>query len=204
MDAILLVGGFGTRLQPLIITRPKLLILLANMPFVERSARWLCDAGIDHIILNLHYNAEQFMSYFVRLSLPTDYLQAHRDILSRIVHIPLAGKEVTPGVWMEDGVSITESAVIRLPIILGQGVTIAAGATDGPTVVLGSQVAIGEDAMIEDSVIWDRTYIHRYAIVQGSILGRGCEISGTVQEQICENYTRIASRRRRLKTSKAA
>ena len=72
MDAILLVGGFGTRLQPLTKTRPKPMIPLANVPFVARTAQWLCDAGVDHIILSLHYNADQFMSYFSQLSLNVD------------------------------------------------------------------------------------------------------------------------------------
>lgn len=45
MDAILLVGGFGTRLLPLTKTRPKPLIPVANMPFVERTVRWLTDAA---------------------------------------------------------------------------------------------------------------------------------------------------------------
>jgi mannose-1-phosphate guanylyltransferase len=64
MDAILLVGGFGTRLMPLTKTRPKPLIPLANVPFVERKVRWLRDADVDHIILSLHYNAEQLCPTF--------------------------------------------------------------------------------------------------------------------------------------------
>lgn len=72
MDAILLVGGFGTRLLPLTKTRPKPLIPLANVPFVERSIRWLRDAGVDHVILSLHYNAEQFQTYFDQRPLGVD------------------------------------------------------------------------------------------------------------------------------------
>ncbi len=64
MDAILLVGGFGTRLLPLTRALPKPLIPLANVPFVERTVRWLHAAGADNIILSLHYNAEQFIDYF--------------------------------------------------------------------------------------------------------------------------------------------
>lgn len=79
MDAILLVGGFGTRLLPLTKTRPKPLIPLVNMPFVERTVRWLRDAGIDHVILSLHYNADQFKDHFAQLPLDIDISFAVED-----------------------------------------------------------------------------------------------------------------------------
>ncbi|HOF88250.1 MAG TPA: NDP-sugar synthase [Armatimonadota bacterium] len=66
MDAILLVGGFGTRLMPLTQRLPKPLIPLANIPFVERQIAWLREAGVDHVILSLHYNAELFQRYFAQ------------------------------------------------------------------------------------------------------------------------------------------
>ena len=64
MDAILLVGGFGTRLMPLTKHRPKPLMPLANVPFTERTIAWLAAAGIDHVILSMHYNTEQFIAHF--------------------------------------------------------------------------------------------------------------------------------------------
>jgi NDP-sugar pyrophosphorylase family protein len=64
MDAILLVGGFGTRLMPLTKHRPKPLMPLANVPFTERTIAWLAAAGIDHVILSMHYNTAQFIEHF--------------------------------------------------------------------------------------------------------------------------------------------
>ena len=39
MEAIILVGGLGTRLRPLTHTIPKPLLPLANIPMVERMIR---------------------------------------------------------------------------------------------------------------------------------------------------------------------
>ncbi|MHB9025731.1 MAG: sugar phosphate nucleotidyltransferase [Armatimonadota bacterium] len=64
MDAILLVGGFGSRLMPLTKHRPKPLMPLANIPFTERTIAWLGAAGIDHVILSVHYNTAQFIEHF--------------------------------------------------------------------------------------------------------------------------------------------
>ena len=69
MDAIVLVGGFGTRLLPLTEARPKPFIPLVNVPFVERTVRQLAEIGVKHVILSLHYNAEQFIDHFSRLAL---------------------------------------------------------------------------------------------------------------------------------------
>ena len=69
MDAILLVGGFGRRLMPLTKHRPKPLMPLANIPFTERTIAWLAAAGIDHVILSVHYNTAQFVEHFSRKNL---------------------------------------------------------------------------------------------------------------------------------------
>ncbi len=69
MDAILLVGGFGTRLMPLTKHRPKPLMPLANIPFTERTIAWLAAAGVDHVILSVHYNTAQFIEHFTRKAL---------------------------------------------------------------------------------------------------------------------------------------
>jgi len=79
MDAILLVGGFGTRLMPLTKTVPKPLIPLANVPFLERTVIWLRDHGIDHVILSLYYNAEQFTEHFLRTDLGVEISFAVED-----------------------------------------------------------------------------------------------------------------------------
>jgi mannose-1-phosphate guanylyltransferase len=79
MDAILLVGGFGKRLLPLTQSTPKPLIPLANMPFVERQVAWLRDAGVDHVILSLHYNAERFRAHFARQAWGIDISFAEED-----------------------------------------------------------------------------------------------------------------------------
>ncbi len=73
MDAIVLVGGFGTRLLPLTAVVPKPLIPLANVPFVERMVHWLRGAGVSHVILSLYYNAEQFIDHLSARSLGVEF-----------------------------------------------------------------------------------------------------------------------------------
>ncbi|MBC8076251.1 MAG: NDP-sugar synthase [Chloroflexales bacterium] len=60
MDAVILVGGLGTRLRPLTCNRPKPLLPLANRPFIERVLLSLRDQGVRRAILAVQYLGEQF------------------------------------------------------------------------------------------------------------------------------------------------
>ena len=63
MEAIILVGGLGTRLRPLTKTIPKPLLPLANIPMVERMILNLPEK-IDTVILAVSYGLEQMLEYF--------------------------------------------------------------------------------------------------------------------------------------------
>lgn len=60
MKAVILVGGFGTRLRPLTINTPKPMIPLVNQPFIEHMLENLRDQGITEAILAVQYLAERF------------------------------------------------------------------------------------------------------------------------------------------------
>lgn len=60
MKALLLAGGFGTRLRPLTLTRPKHLLPIANRPHIEHVFDLLMAHGIEEIVLTTSYLAEAF------------------------------------------------------------------------------------------------------------------------------------------------
>ena len=53
MDAIILVGGQGSRLRPLTLTRHKSLIPVGNQPALDRLLDWLAGYGIERAVLAL-------------------------------------------------------------------------------------------------------------------------------------------------------
>ena len=63
MEAIILVGGLGTRLRPLTHTIPKPLLPLANIPMVERMIRNLPEV-FDTAILAVNYGLNDMKRYF--------------------------------------------------------------------------------------------------------------------------------------------
>lgn len=60
MKALLLAGGFGTRLRPLTETRPKHLLPIVNRAHILHVFDLLTRYGIDEVILTTSYLAEAF------------------------------------------------------------------------------------------------------------------------------------------------
>jgi mannose-1-phosphate guanylyltransferase len=63
-DAVILVGGMGTRLRPLTLSAPKPMLPTAGVPFLTHLIARIRDAGISHVVLGTSYRAEVFESYF--------------------------------------------------------------------------------------------------------------------------------------------
>lgn len=63
-EAVLLVGGEGTRLRPLTLTTPKPLLPVAGLPFLTHQLAALRQAGVDHVVLATSYRAEIFEETF--------------------------------------------------------------------------------------------------------------------------------------------
>ncbi|GFR76970.1 mannose-1-phosphate guanyltransferase beta [Elysia marginata] len=59
MKALILVGGYGTRLRPLTLSIPKPLVEFGNKPMLFHQLEALVDAGVKHIVLAVSYRAEQ-------------------------------------------------------------------------------------------------------------------------------------------------
>jgi mannose-1-phosphate guanylyltransferase len=58
MKALILVGGFGTRLRPLTLTLPKPLVEFANKPMIQHQVEALAAAGVTNIVLAVNYRPE--------------------------------------------------------------------------------------------------------------------------------------------------
>lgn len=50
--ALILVGGYGTRLRPLTLSRPKPLVEFANKPILLHQIEALVDAGVTQVVLS--------------------------------------------------------------------------------------------------------------------------------------------------------
>ena len=58
MQAVVLVGGEGTRLRPLTLTQPKPALPLVDRPFIGYMVEWLGRHGIDEVVMACGFRAE--------------------------------------------------------------------------------------------------------------------------------------------------
>jgi mannose-1-phosphate guanylyltransferase len=58
MQAVILVGGQGTRLRPLTSTVPKPVVTLVDRPFISFMLEWLREHGVDDVIVSCGFLAD--------------------------------------------------------------------------------------------------------------------------------------------------
>jgi mannose-1-phosphate guanylyltransferase len=64
MKAVVLVGGFGTRLRPLTLTTPKPMLPIGRVPMVERIVERLVAGGVTEVVLALGFRTEVFQEAY--------------------------------------------------------------------------------------------------------------------------------------------
>ena len=64
MEAIILAGGFGTRLKSVINDCPKPMAPINGRPFLEILLKNLSNKGFKRVILSLHYQSEKIRNHF--------------------------------------------------------------------------------------------------------------------------------------------
>lgn len=64
MKAVVLVGGFGTRLRPLTLSTPKQMLPVVNRLMIERVVEHLGRHGVDTAILALGYRPDAFVDAY--------------------------------------------------------------------------------------------------------------------------------------------
>jgi len=77
LEAIMLVGGKGTRLRPLTLSAPKPLLPTAGVPFLAHQLARAAECGITHVVLATSYRAEMFTEAFgdgAQFGLAFDYV----------------------------------------------------------------------------------------------------------------------------------
>ncbi len=77
VDAVILVGGQGTRLRPLTLSAPKPMLPTAGLPFLTHMLSRIAAAGIEHVVLGTSYKPGVFESELgdgSKLGLQIDYV----------------------------------------------------------------------------------------------------------------------------------
>jgi NDP-sugar pyrophosphorylase family protein len=97
--------------------------------------------------------------YWIDMGNREQYLQVHKDALDGGVSLK------TSPIKNAEGLSIVP------PVLIGENCLIATNARIGPYAVLGKECSVGNNTVVENSVLWDGVTVGSDCTVRRSILG---------------------------------
>jgi mannose-1-phosphate guanylyltransferase len=117
--------------------------------------------------------------YWLDIGTPERYLQGTFDILEGNVRTPvleLLGEDFKA---VADGAELVGRVIP--PAVLGRGVRVAEGAHVGSLVVLGDGVSVGAGAVIERAVVLHGSEVGPGCLLRNCIVSAGCDIGAQTQ-----------------------
>ena len=72
--AMVLAAGLGLRLRPLTERTPKPLIPVAGKPLIDYVLDRLANAGVERVVVNVHWQADKLRAYLGARSKPQETL----------------------------------------------------------------------------------------------------------------------------------
>lgn len=120
-------------------------------------------------------NGMETAAYWLDAGTLPNYIKAHVDALERRARIRMPGFEKEPGVWLGPGSRVASGAVVRPPVLIGDG-TVVEESVVGPGVVLGGNTLVGESVRIERTVALGGNVLEPDASVSDCILDEGARV----------------------------
>ncbi|MFC9738483.1 nucleotidyltransferase family protein [Streptomyces noursei] len=69
-QAVVLAGGFGSRLRPLTRTRPKTMVEVHGIPILRHQLDWLAESGVEQVVVSAGHLAPVIGDYLAAHQLP--------------------------------------------------------------------------------------------------------------------------------------
>ncbi len=104
------------------------------------------------------------------------YLQAHRDVLDNRVKVETGGFRFDSNVVIGNNCDIDPTALIVGPALIGDFVKVGPGARILPYSVVGENVRIGSDTVIDGAILYDHAFLGEEVRLRSAIVGRSADI----------------------------
>jgi mannose-1-phosphate guanylyltransferase len=111
-------------------------------------------------------------AYWLDMGTPEKYLRLNHDLL--MGRAPSLFKST--GDVQTSGSRIDPSAIIKAPVLIGEGSVFGPGVTVKGPAVIGPGCKVEEGAVIEGAVLWDNVSVGRRATVRNCIAASYCRI----------------------------
>jgi len=153
---------------------PEIMAHILPDGFDDFGRRVFPDLLRDHVAFHAH----AFSGYWSDVGNLHEYIRGNGDALAGRVDVEMPGREVRPGLWVEDGTTIASSARIEPPVLIGQGCRISQEAViEGPCVI-GDGSVVGAGAHVVRTLVLQRSQISPGALLVDGIVGQSPRGSG--------------------------
>ena len=119
-------------------------------------------------------------AYWMDIGTPAKYLQAHYDILHRMMPFDFEGDEIRPSVWAGEGTVISPEAAVFGPTLIGAGCRVAPHATISSNCVLGPDCVLDEGAHLEGAVLHEGSTVGSESVLRRCVVSSGVKIGERV------------------------
>jgi mannose-1-phosphate guanylyltransferase len=150
------------------IFEPELLSLIPAGQFDDFGSRLFPDMLKHGVPFHIH----EFGGYWSDVGDLGEFFRGNADALTGKVRVELPGKEVRPGVWVDEAASLAASARIEGPVVIGRDCTIAEDAViEGPA-VLGDRSTVQAGAQVVRAVVLADSCVPPGSMIVEGILGQ--------------------------------
>lgn len=151
--------------------------------YVPKGEAYSFERGLFPLLLQLGERITGHVtdSYWLDIGSPLKYMQAHSDVLQKLVKVQMPGIEIKPGVWVGKDADVDTTADLRGPIYIGEGAKVRKKAKIHEYSVIGSGVTVEDRAILERAMVGAGSAVGEEAVLQRCIVGRNCAIGAHAQ-----------------------
>ena len=129
-----------------------------------------------------------------------EYRKAHFNCLDGKIKMNIPGKQIKPGIWIEEGVVLPDDIKIKPPVLIGKNCKFGKSVTlEGP-LVIGKYNVLGDNVTLGKSVTWGYNYFKNGVKIIDCLVGSGCIVDedryfeetvlGSGMEEVVKNFFR--------------
>jgi mannose-1-phosphate guanylyltransferase len=96
------------------------------------------------------------------------------------VRVELAGEELAPGIWAEDGCRVNAAAQVDAPVVLGRNVVVEEGAQIRGPAAIGADSHVGRDAAIRRAVLLPGSVVPDEGLAVAGIFGDASKLAESI------------------------
>lgn len=150
--------------------------------YVPKNEAYSFERGLFPLLLQLDERMSGHVAdnYWLDIGSPLKYMQAHTDVLQKLVKVEIPGTEIRPGQWVGADVDIDDTASLRGPLFLGDGTRVRKNAKLHEYTVLSPRVTVDDRARIAHSLVGANSTVGEEAHLERCVIGRNCTIGANV------------------------